>query len=442
MASVLLVRGGEVGCPPFSTLISKLVSKLGLVPRMISRPLGLSTLSSSLRKAGHSWEILDLQTCPPSKRINTFAEKTRTAQFEFVGFTFFTYGYPEALKMAQLCRRESPDTKIIFGGPHASFAYQEVLKNDFVDFVITGEGEESLPALVSNGDLRNISGLAYKDGEQVLSNPQKVIEDLDSLPFPDRERCIPVRFPYSPIDYIQTSRGCPKRCSFCVESRLFGTLRFRDPKSIVEEMRLLVRQGKTILYLADSNFSASQKHVESLCKEIRKSKLKVNLVTEMSIEFTDQEMLKMMSESCFAGVAFGIESLSNTSLAKIDEPFKGEDYRKKCIDLLSYCNRIRLRCSSYYIVPFPHQTKDSVLEEIKLLQSYGQVELMFLTPFPGTPLWEQSVGHLLTEDYSKFDSLHLVYNPSKMLTKELESIYRFVVKQNSRSYSKTLLGRA
>jgi anaerobic magnesium-protoporphyrin IX monomethyl ester cyclase len=428
MASVLLVRGSDAQWPPFSSLTSKLVNKLGFLPRILIRPLGLSYLSSLLREKSHECEILDLQTCPPTQRINVLREKIRKNKHDFVGFTFFTYGYPEALKMAQLCRRETPDTRIIFGGPHASFAYQEVLKNDFVDFVMIGEGERSLCTLVSNGDLRNISGLAYKDGEQVLSNPQKVIEDLDSLPFPDRERCIPVRFPYSPIDYIQTSRGCPKRCSFCVESRLFRTMRFRDPKSVVEEMRLLVKQGKTILYLADSNFSASKRHVESCCKEIRKNNLKVNLFAEMSIEYTDKEMLEVMSESCFKGVAFGIESLTNQSLAKTS----GEDYKKNCLELLSCCNKLGLNCSSYYLVPLKCQNKESVIEEIKLLQSYGRVEIMFLTPFPGTALWDEANQDLLTRDFFLFDSQHIVYNPSTISLKDLIWVYRYTVKQNRR----------
>jgi len=442
MASVLLVRGRNVGWPPFSSLASKLMNKLGFVPKIITRPLGLSYLSSSVRSKGHQCEILDLQTCPASQRTDVLRERIRKSSYEFIGFTFFTYGYPEALKMAEMCKKGSPKTKTILGGPHASFTSEDILKHNFVDFVMIGEGEKSLSELVSNGDYRNVNGLVYRDGNKIASNPPELIEDIDSLPIPDREKCIPLRYPYSPIDYIQTSRGCPKRCSFCVESRLFKTMRFRDPKSVVDEIKKLIRQGRKILYLADSNFSASRKHVESLCKEVRKNNLKVNLFAEMSIEFTDKEMLKTMSESCFVGVAFGIESLTNQSLTKMDKTFDGEEYKRKCLDLLNHCKRIGLSCSSYYMVPLQYQSKDSVMEEIKLLQTYGQVEIMFLTPFPGTPLWEESKDHLLTQDFSKFDSYHIAYNPSEIVQKDLEAIYRFVVKQNRRSYGKTLLGRA
>lgn len=432
MALVLLVRGGGTGWPPFSSLVSKVINILGLVPKIITRPLGLSYLSASVRKKGDQCEILDLQTCPTSKRLHVLKEKIRKNNYDFVGFTFFTSEYPDTLKMTEICKEQVPQIRTIWGGPHASFTYQDILRNSFADFVIIGEGEKSLPELISDGNHRNISGLAYREGDKIISNPAKVIEDIDSLPMPDRERCTALRFPYAPIDYIQTSRGCPKKCSFCVESRLFRTIRFRDPKSVVDEIKQLIKQERKILYLADSNFSASKNHVESLCKEVRKNNLKVNLFAEMSIEFTDKEMLKTMSESCFVGVAFGIESLTNQSLTNVDKTFDGEEYKRKCMDLLGYCKKIGLNCSSYYIVPLQYQSKESVIEEIKLLQTYGQVELMFLTPFPGTPLWEESKGHLLTQDFSKFDSYHLVYNPSEIGQKDLGAMYRFVVKENRR----------
>ena len=440
MASVLLVRGSGAKWPTFSPLLGKVINRLGLVPKMITRPLGLAYLASCLKKVGHTCDILDLQTCSASKKLHALKKRVRQNHYEFIGFTFFTYGYPEALRMARMCKEESPHSRIAFGGPHASFTSEDILKHNSVDFVIIGEGERSLPELVSNTDYRSIKGLAYRQGDTIFLNQPGLIEELNSLPLPDRERCIPIRFPYSPIEYIQTSRGCPKRCSFCVESRLFKMMRFRDPKGIVEEMKALVKSGKKLLYLCDSNFSASKTHVESLCREIRKKNLKVSLFAEMSVEFTDEEMLRDMAHSCFKGVAFGIESLSTQSLAGIAKTLNGDGHKKKCLDLLSYGKKVGLTCSSYYIVPLHHQNKNSVREEIKLLQSYGQVELMFLTPFPGTPLWEESNGHLLSQDFSKFDSYHVVYNPSEIAQRDLKAIYRDVVKQNRNLYADSPIG--
>jgi radical SAM superfamily enzyme YgiQ (UPF0313 family) len=417
--------------------MGKMMDRLGLVPKVIARPLGLSYLSACLKRRGHHCEILDLHTCPVSKRITVLVDKIKKRTYDFVGFTFLTHGCPETLKMAEVCRRESPGSRVVFGGPHASFTQKQLLSYSFVDFVVAGEGENSFARLVAGEAPATIPGVARRQGDGVISNADDVIESLDSLPFPDREACLPIRYPYAPIDYVQTSRGCPKRCSFCVESRMFRKIRFREPKAVVEEMKALAREKKKLLYLADSNFSASPQHVEAVCSEIRKRKPDVQLFAEMSIEFTNPEMLKTMAASSFAGITFGIESLSDQPLADIGKTIAGESYRRKAQKLLSYCNSIGLSCSCYYIVPLPYQDRSSVLNEIKLLQTFGQVELMFLTPFPGTNLWDQAEGSLITRDFSKYDSYHIVYNPSKMSQNELVEIYRDTVRQNRNLYTKT-----
>jgi len=430
MASVLLVRVGEVGLPPFANWTNRLLHGIGLVPKVVVRPLGLSLLSACLKRKGHSCEILDLNTCPGYRRKGVLLDAIRKKPFDYIGFTFFTHGYQEALRAAEWCKRICPDTKIVFGGPHATFTSDENLSHSFVDFVICGEAEVSLPRLVGGENPAEIPGLALRANGRVFQVLPESIDNLDALPIADRNACLPLYYPYAPIDYLQTSRGCPKRCSFCVESNLFKKMRFRDPKAVALEAGYLSRSGAKLIYLADSNFSASHTHVDSVCREIRRVKPKARLFAEMAVEYADAEMLKTLAKSCFAGVSFGIESLSDRSLGTIAKTTEGKAYRNKALDLLKYCNRIGLQCSSYYVVPLPHQNKSSVMEEIKLLQAYGQVELMFLTPFPGTRLWDEEQGSLLTRDFSEYDSYHIVFNPSEMSPGDLRAIYRHVVNQN------------
>jgi bacteriochlorophyll C12 methyltransferase len=216
---------------------------------------------------------------------------------------------------------------------------------------------------------------------------------------------------------------------------MFQKVRFREPKAVVEEMHALVKQGKKLLYLADSNFSVSRQHVLSVCKEVRKQRPNVQLFAEMAVEFTDKEMLRAMAESRFAGVTFGIESLNETCLKEIGKTGASESYRRKAQALLSYCNEIGLKCSCYYIAPLRHQDKSTILNEIKFLQTFGQVELMFLTPYPGTRLWDEAKDMLITRDLSKYDSYHIVYNPSQMSQNELAEIYQHTVRYNRAQYA-------
>ncbi|MDD5167467.1 MAG: radical SAM protein [Syntrophales bacterium] len=435
MENVLLVQCTDLGWPPFAGVTGRLMNCLGLVPKVIVRPLGLASLAAALKAKGHACEILDLNTCSASERRSILIKKIRAKHFAFIGFSFFTHGYPTALKYAEVCKTNSSASEVVFGGPHASFSYKESLSQPFVDFVICGEGEVSFPGLVSGENPRSIAGLALRDGDKVQNNHPVTIGNLDDLPLPDRAACQSLRYPYAPIDYVQTSRGCPKRCSFCVEARIFDKIRFRDPRATADEIKSLAKKGKRLIYLADSNFSASPGHVESICQEIRKSKPNVDLFAEMSIEFTDREMLKVLAKSSFTGVSFGVESLQRQSLAKIGKTTNGDAYRSKCLDLLTCCKEIGLKSSSYYIIPLPYQDGPSVREDIRQLHKFGQVELMLLTPFPGTRLWESAESSLLTRDYAKFDSYHIVYNPTSMTESEIASIYRDVVRRNRTLYT-------
>jgi radical SAM superfamily enzyme YgiQ (UPF0313 family) len=415
--------------------MGKVMDWLGLIPKVIARPLGLSYLSACLKRAGHECEVLDLHTCPASKRVAVLLQTIRQRSYDFIGFSFLTHGCPEALKLAEACRQHSPNSRIVFGGPHASFAQKQLLAHNFVDFVVAGEAENSFIRLVAGDAPATIPGVASRQSDGVISNAPEVIDNLDSLPFPDRKACVPIHYRYMPIDYLQTSRGCPRQCSFCVESRIFKKVRLREPQAVVEEMHALAAEGKKLLYLADSNFSASREHLHAVCREVRRRKPNVQLFTEMAVEFTDTEMLKAIAASCFAGVTFGIESLSEPSLKEIGKTGTGESYRRKAETLLRYCNRIGLSCSCYYIVPLRYQDRSSVLNEIKFLQTFGQVELMFLTPYPGTRLWDEASNALITRDLSKYDSYHVVYNPSEMSQNDLAEIYRQTVRHNRRSYA-------
>jgi len=116
----------------------------------VYKPFGLMLLAECIEKAGFKCDILDLMTCKPSKKENMILKMAN--KYSIIGFSFSAIGYLEALKMAKLCKELNPDCKIVFGGPHASFLYEEILKNyKFVDFIVVGEGEESIVDLLTEG---------------------------------------------------------------------------------------------------------------------------------------------------------------------------------------------------------------------------------------------------------------------------------------------------
>jgi radical SAM superfamily enzyme YgiQ (UPF0313 family) len=389
------------------------------------KDLGLAYLAASLLENGHECDILDLRTCLPSKKEKIVKKEAK--KYDWLGFSFMTYAYPEAMKMARLCKEANPEAKIIFGGPHASFTYNELLCYPFLDYIIIGEGERAIVDLISGKKLSEIAGLVYKKKDKIVANPQKVIEDLDSLPFPARDKFKPIDYRYLPVSFLISSRGCPSRCSFCVASRLFPKVRFRNPVKVVDELELLWSRGEKGVWFQDLDFSISREHIQKICTEIKKRKMTFDtLGAQISVDRTDGEKIRWMKKAGFTTLSFGIESLSPSSLKTIGKTINPAIYPKKAIRLLKYARKLGFCILSNYILGLPYQKRDAVMKELKILkENVDELYLYFYTPFPGTPDWERFKDKLITTDLSKFDTQHVVLR-SELSNEDLRDIFNLV----------------
>jgi radical SAM superfamily enzyme YgiQ (UPF0313 family) len=147
----------------------------------------------------------------------------------------FTIGINFALKIAYESKKLGYIT--ILGGWHPSFAHSEILKYPFVDIIVRGEGEVTFRELIKNKDLEEIKGISYKDNGSIINTLDRpLIKDLNKLPFPARKlRNSKTYFQIfqMPLDAIETSRGCPYKCTFC-NIHLFyrGTYRTKNTDRI------------------------------------------------------------------------------------------------------------------------------------------------------------------------------------------------------------------
>jgi Fe-S oxidoreductase len=131
-------------------------------------PLGIAYLASSLRAAGHTAETRDLHDVTWLK----VSKLLRALAPDVVGITCFTMNRANALRLASLVKKELPASVVIMGGPHATFFPEQILQNPAVDIVALGQGEETIveviAALQVDGDLRQIQGLVFRKGEELV----------------------------------------------------------------------------------------------------------------------------------------------------------------------------------------------------------------------------------------------------------------------------------
>jgi len=154
----------------------------------LNPPLGLAYIASYLERCGYSAAILDLATLNLKRtEIMRHLEKVNP---KMIGITFTTSQFDQVKTLSRMVRQLSKDIPVVVGGPHASAIPEDVLASiQTVDFVVYGEGEmttkELLDVYLGGGDLSVVDGLAYREGDRVkINRPRRLIEDLDSLPFP------------------------------------------------------------------------------------------------------------------------------------------------------------------------------------------------------------------------------------------------------------------
>lgn len=182
---------------------------------------------------------------------------------DIIGFSCYIWNITETIKVAKILKKIKPETIIVFGGPEVSYDTKEWLeKIPEIDFIIVGEGEETFKQFLreahGNQEWENVSGLAFRKDGAVIVNPQRNKIDLRMMPSPFRfEEDVPHLS--KRIVYIETSRGCPFNCQFCLSSIEVG-VRYFDREKIKEDIRYLMKNGAKTIKFVDRTFNISRKY--------------------------------------------------------------------------------------------------------------------------------------------------------------------------------------
>ncbi len=225
-----------------------------------SQHLGIQSLASVLKDNGHQvkiftdphlFEDLYIYFKPLSRLFDCkkqIVSDLKAYKPDLIGFSVVTFFYQWACTLARMIKEEI-DVPIIFGGIHPTSVPERVIRNDFVDMVCVGEGEYPMLELADSmqkgridTSIRNI--WFKKDGQVIANDVRPLIEDLDSLPMPDKEIYY-LSSPYFTRGYnIMTSRGCPFACSYCYNSYFHQLykgrgrlLRQRSVQKVIDELK-------------------------------------------------------------------------------------------------------------------------------------------------------------------------------------------------------------
>ncbi len=375
--------------------------------------LGLAYIAAVLEKAGHSVTVIDLRVTPDAKIENA----------DLVGVTATTPTVNEAWRVLKEAK-EKLGALTVIGGPHVSAIPSESAALPFVDFVVKGEGEQTMlelcAALEKGGATEGIAGLVSARGGKLVEGPaREPLADIDSLPFPAYHLFPDLKKNYTnpqplisgrtPAANILTSRGCPYDCVFCFKGVYGRRYRFRSKESVTAEWRWLIeKHGVKEISVQDDLFNIRLDRAKDICREIIKQGLILPWTTPNGIraDAFDEELAGLMRQSGCYRIAFGIESGNQAMLDSIGKKIDLEEIRKA----IRIAKKAGLKTVGFFVMGSPGETaatlQDSVDFALKAELDFAQFSVA--TPFPGTRLFEviKKEGKIDTSDwssYSQFD---------------------------------------
>lgn len=365
-------------------------------------PLGLGFLIAILKKQGHEIFFSD-EYLKPSKILDSdFLEQNR---IDFVGIYSNTICYHSTLAMLKKIeskrQRGSWQGKIMVGGPHTSVGYKEIPA--FVDFVVIGEGEISVPKIV-NGEV----------SERIVFGEK--VENLDDLPMPAWEEFMdkPYNFnaPYSDSDAypcvtMNTSRGCPFNCTFCSVKSIWGkTYRAMSAARVVSDIEYLIEKYKIkSVYFREDHFTLSKKRTIEFCHLLIEKNIKIDWFCETRVDqLGDYDYQKLMKRAGCKAFYIGVESGSPRML----KFFKKGETVEQFIKAFDIAHRVGIKTYASFVVQAPTETEDDrrLTDELIARIKPDYVGKNVFVGIPGSELYDYIKENEL---YEHEDDLHILY---------------------------------
>jgi len=344
-------------------------------------PLGAGYIMAALDAQGIESRYYEFSF---SNNVEKLIEDIKSFGPDLIGFSLRSHCYRESYKVIeQVSHLGIP---IVLGGAHVNAMGARVLEESHANFLIRGEGEESLPKLLEHlqepEKYTEVPGLMYRHNGSICENEPE-IADMERIAFPDYRGFELERYSL-PMRLLLSSRGCPYRCTFCQQAALLGKKwRKRTPEDIIREMEYWGERGITHINFADDNLTLDRKRIQELCRLIQKSRYRFYLETSgVRIDNVDYDTLKMMKESGFYYLSFGVESGNDRVLKEIRKGITVAQVHQtlKLVWKLGFDTKL------YFIINNRTETYEEVHDSFRLAREYPIVEVRFtnLFPYPGT----------------------------------------------------------
>jgi len=388
---------------------------------------GLAALSAVLKDAGHETRLLNLnENLPPVPSDEDAWALLGEWQPDLIGFSCLTQQYGSALELARALRARAQREGVslpplVVGGIHPTMVPEEVMRDGVWDHVGVGECEDALLELLrridsgeATDDVQNFlswPGGARPDEAQTASwnhNPVGPFPDFPSQPLPDYALFDTQRITDLKDGWfsVMTSRGCPYRCTYCLNHRIvdtykadlnrkvadLGFFRFRDPEFVVEELKHVLETHERVeTFLFDDDlFTQNAEHAIAVCDAMVREGVSVPFVVNSHVKRLDPRVAAALGRAGCSILKLGIESGSPRVRKQV---LKRHMTQKDILDTVESAEEHNLHTSGFLMVGLPTETDEERWETVDLLAEtrIGRFRASFFFPFPGTEGWDMTV---------------------------------------------------
>jgi len=383
-------------------------------------PQGIAAIAAVLIKAGHEVHIYnqDLNHYP-EEHLTEYLDKNG---YDMVGLGVIAgyYQYKKLLSISRAVNASRNRPVYVIGGHGPSPEPEFFLNKTGADAAVIGEGEvtvvELAEAISNKRPLKDIAGIAYRDGGKVVINPRRpLVKNIDTLPFPAYE--------LFPMEYyrllrgphissgefalpVLSGRGCTFTCTFCY--RMDEGFRPRSAKAIIEEALFLKdKYGITYLLFSDELLMSSPDRTVSICEAFLKAKLGMKWTCNGRLNFARPEVLDIMKKSGCVFINYGIEAMDDVVLKNMKKALNTDTIVKGIEATL------KAGISPGLNVIFGNigDNKETLQKGVEFLLKYDDgAQLRTIrpvTPYPGSQLYYEAIRRGLIKDCEDFYTRHV-----------------------------------
>ncbi len=402
-------------------------------------PIGLLCIATAVVQKGYDVTILDQRVEPKWRSI---LEQELREDPICVGISSMTGPQlRHALEISNVVK-DYGNVPVVWGGIHPTILPDQTLRNEFIDFIVQGEGEEAflelVQALEGKKSLRTVKGIWYKDKGQTKDTGTRPFVDLNQQPpleyrLVDLKKYLRVISGVGHLNFF-TSRGCTYPCTFCFTGP-FNSKRWRgmDSDLAVQRIKDFVQtyQVKGLTFI-DNNFFTDIERGRRILKGLIREDLgivisKISIRPDTLLQLNDDDFALLEQAGC-RRLTIAVESGSERIRVLLKKPVDVPDIRE--------LNQ-RLKDSLFvpgflFMMGLPTETKEDLAESVslalRLLDENPKAKAFFniYTPFPGTELFDMAVRHGLRvpeslEDWGSFNYRNLTQG-APWLSEEMRKI--------------------